>query len=227
MKLSNKILIGFFGFAFIYLTAAFMEVRLRGNPAVIDDSNSLVETVDITGVNYLVLPALEQTIDVIGSDQPKLEVRSMSGDLLQKLKYNVSGDTLTLEQLDLEKDQRIRISVYVPKNSFTGMSVNGARVNIKELDQKVLSVSQNDGSIRMHNKNRIGKLVIQASNGASFTVSDTELAELSVQLDNAEVSTDSPVRLLEGSIKNDSYIQIKDSEEIQLKKDKSSGLYLR
>lgn len=226
MKLSNKILIGFFGFIFLYLTAVFAEVRFRGNLAVIDDSNSRAETVDISGVTHLILADLGKSINVIGSDQPRLEVRSISGDLLKKLKYNISGDTLTLSQLDLEKNMNIRISVYVPQNSFIGMTVNGASVKLEGLEQKVLSVFQNSGRISMDITNKVEKLYIEANNRANFYVSGTDLDTLSTLLDNSEVTIDSRVTLLKGSIKNNSYVRIGGTEEIQFKKDESSRLYL-
>src|SRR5687768_6562742 len=103
MKLSNKILFGFFGFAFIYLTAVFAEVRLRGIPNIINDNNSIAETVDVSGVSYLVLQNLDKQVNVVGSDRARLEVRSISGNLLQKLNYQVSGDTLTLSEGNSEE----------------------------------------------------------------------------------------------------------------------------
>ena len=134
MKLSNRILIGFFGFIFFYLAAAFTEIRFRGNLDQIDESNGIVESVDISGVTYLVLPDLDESITVIGSENPRIEIRSISGDLLQNLNYHVTGDTLVL--VELAKDQHLNLSVYVPKNTFTGMTVNGTTVIVKGLNQK-------------------------------------------------------------------------------------------
>lgn len=226
MKLSNRVLIGFFGFIFIYMTAAFTEIRMRGTPNFIDYANSIMETVDISGVTYLVLTDVEHSVTVLGSDKATLEIQSISGDQLQKLKYNVSGDTLTLGQSDLEKDPRTRISVYMPKDSLKGLIIRNAWVDIKNLDQKVLSVFQNQGSVRMLDKNNVEKLKLHASNDASFNLSDSDLDTLSVQLENANIHIGSPIRLLEGAMKNNSYLQIIAPDEIQFKKDESSSLHL-
>ena len=86
MKLSNKILVGFFGFLFLYLTAAFTEIRLNGTPNVINDSNSKIETVDLSGIRYIVVGDVDKNINITGSDRSQLEVRSFSGDLLKHLK---------------------------------------------------------------------------------------------------------------------------------------------
>lgn len=170
------------------------------------------------------LEGLEQSVTIIGSDTARLEIHSSSGNLLQKLKYNVSGDTLTLKQLDVEKDPRTRISVYMPKDSLKGLVISNAWVDIKNLEQKTLSVSQNQGDVRMYDKNAIGKLTLDASNDASFNLSDTVLDTLLVQLENAHIQINSPTGLLEGAMKNSSYLQIVAPDEIRLKKDESSRL---
>ena len=67
MKLSNKILIGYFGFIFVYLSAAFTEIRFRGSLNQLDESIGIVETADLSGVTYLVLQDLDESITLIGS----------------------------------------------------------------------------------------------------------------------------------------------------------------
>lgn len=226
MKLSNRILVAFFGFIFIYLTAAFTEIRFRGTHSLMNDSNIVAETEDITGIRYLILSDLGKTINVIGSDRPRIEIRSISGDLLQNLKYNISGDTLTLSQFDLKENEGIKISVFVHKNRMAGMMVNGAVVTVEGLDLKDLSIYQNAGLIRIEENNKLASLQIKATNKASFYMAATDVGKLSAVLDNSEAIVDSPVRLLEGSIKNNSYVRTGGIDEIQFKKDESSKLQL-
>jgi hypothetical protein len=223
MKLSNKILLGFFGFAFIYLTAVFAEVRLRGTPNIIDDTNSIAQTVDISGVAYLVLQDLDKNIHVIASDHARLEVRSFSGDLLQRLKYHISGDTLTLSELQSEDMKTVKISVFVPNAGLKGMTVNGAVAIVKGLEQERLYISQNAGRIWMSGS-RIGKIHMEASGKSYLDVSATELDTLSAKIDNSEVLISSPVGLLEGSMENNSFLRMSRIDEIQFKKDESSRL---
>src|SRR5690606_37364376 len=107
----------------------------------------------------------EQTVIIVGSDKASLELHSSSGDLLQKLEYNVSGDTLTLGKLDSEPDRTIWITVHMPIDSLKGLIARNADVNIVKLDQDVLHVSQSQGTVNMHDGNRIGTLNLEASNG--------------------------------------------------------------
>lgn len=223
MKLSNKILVGFFSIAFIYLTAVFAEVRLRGTPNIINDTNSIAETVDIQGVAYLVLQDLDQNITVIGSDHPRLEVRSISGDLLKKIKHNISGDTLTLSELKSEERKTVKISVFVAKASLKGMTVNTAAASVKGLEQKLLHISQNAGRIWMAD-NKIGKVHLEVSGKSHIDISATALDTLSAKIDNSEVLISSPVGFLQGSMKNNSFLRMNRIDEIQFKQDESSRL---
>lgn len=226
MKLSNKILIGFFGFIFIYMTAAFTEIRLRGTPNFIDNSNSLTETADFSGVRYMVFEDLGQNIHVYGSDQSRIEVRSMAGDLLQKLQYNISGDTLTLIKMEIDENQLVNISISVPKNTLKGMTVNGAGLSIDGLEQKELSIFQHAGWISMNNNKNLEKLTLEASNEANFTLANTDLKTLSLLIRNSEVQIHATVGLVEGSMMDNSFLRMKSAEEIRFKKDESSRLDL-
>lgn len=226
MKLSNKILTGFFGVIFIYLTAAFTEVRFRGTPKLIGDSNSIAETVDISKVNYLILSDLERSIRVYESDNPRLEVRSLSGNLLKKVKYTIKGDTLSLSQPDLEDHERLRISVYVSSHSFKGLTANGTSIFIEGLDQQELTISQNASWVTINESNKLSKLQLKATNKANFTMTDNALDTLFVLIDESQVTIEAPVKLVEGSMANDSYLRLRGTSEIKFKKDETSRLYL-
>lgn len=226
MKLSNKILIGFFGFAFLYMIAAFTEIRFKGDPNRIDDDNGIIETVGIAGVNYLVLPDVKSQMSIIGSNDPKIEVKSIKGDLLKYLKYEISGDTLIMKGFDLPEDQRARVTFYVPKNGFVGLTSDHGGVSIGELDQATLSITQIDGWIRIGDKNKLGNLILNARSGAYFTVSESDLDTLSVTADDSQVSIMTRINLAEGVISNDSYINLNNVGEVRFKKDESSRLIL-
>lgn len=226
MKLSNKILIGFFAFIFIYMTAAFTELRLKGDPNRIDEFNGIVETVGIAGVRYLVLPDLDHNISVLGSNDPRIEVRSISGDILQYLKYSTAGDTLTIESFNLEEDQHVHMIIHVPKNSFTGLTSNNAGINISELELPALSISQNDGWIRLDANNKLERIKLVAEHGAYFNLNGAELDTLAAIIDGSEVTINSSLDLVKGSMSNKSYLNLNGTKEIQFKKDKGSRLYL-
>jgi hypothetical protein len=223
MKLSNKVLLGFLGFIFLYITAAFAELRLTGSPNIFDDDNSTAETVDISGISFVILKDLTINIKVIGSDSSKLEVRSLSGGLLKQLKYEVSGDTLTLAGFQEEGSESVRISVFVPQTSLRGIIIKNATANIEDFQQPLLRISQSSGRIWM-SSNRIAKIQMEVSNHSFLDISGTSVDTLSATIDRSEVHINSSVGVLQGSMKNDAYLRLNEIKDIHLKKDESSRL---
>ncbi|PTB97453.1 hypothetical protein C9994_02735 [Marivirga lumbricoides] len=226
MKLSNKVLIGFFGLILVYMIAAFTEIRLNGDLNRFDDSNSIKETADVESFSYLVLPEMNHRIDVMGSGKARLEVRSISGDLIQKINYSISGDTLTITPPELSENKRVKITLYVDKNLFKGMTVNSPGMRIDSLNQESLAIMLNSGWIRMLGNNKISQLNIKASNEGSLNIEGMKLDLLNVQLDSSKVISDAAIKVLEGSISNKSYLHLGDTQEIRMKKDDSSRLDL-
>lgn len=225
MKLSNKILIGFFALIFVYLTAAFTELRVRGISHHLDEDNSVAETVRISGVNQLVLPNLREQIYVIASDTARLEVRSNAGNMLQKLTYSFTGDKLTLKALENDNDVAVRISIYVPRQSLQRITTEGTSLTISGLQRNVLQISQKDGWIYMTDNNQIGKLDLHSSH-SNFTLNESTLDTLAVSLHNADVSIESPVKFLDGQVSDTSTLRMHGIDQILTKKDVSSRLYL-
>lgn len=226
MKLSNKILIGLFSFLFLYMIAAFTEMRIKGDLNRFDSINIILEKADITAANYIMLPNLEQQVTIIGSDKSGLEVKSIKGNLLQNLEYEMVGDTLNLLSMELEEKQFVNITIYVPKSTFRGLSTTHSGVFISDLQQEILSIHQIGGWIRMSDSNKIGQLNLNAQKTANFNFLKGKIDTLNATIDFSQVSVTQPMKLVKGSMKNASHLQLKGATEIQFKKDENSRLIL-
>ncbi len=226
MKLSDKVLIGFFGFILLYMLVAFTEIRLKGDLNRFDESSAKTESLDINTVSYLVLPDVKQRIIVNTSDDPRIELRSTSGDVFSKLKYEITGDTLVLQRFELEEHERVRIVIHMPENSLKGIKVNGAGVVVRNLNQPALSIQQSAGTVRLEGNNSLRNVNIIASEKANFEAAGFDIDQLSVQMDNSVIKVWAPVERLEGAMTNNSRLVIKSPNDIQLKRDKSSTLKL-
>lgn len=226
MKLSNQILIGFFGFLFLYMTAIFAEVRFRGTPYIIDDSNSIAERVKLPETRFLVVRDIDRYIHIEKSDtSTHLEVRSISGAKLQNLKYRVSGDTVTLLGLDDDDKNSIRVTVFVSANRFEGVTIDGAAATIRNLDMDNLKIAQNRGWIRISDC-EFKRLEVKASQQSYFECFSTAIDTLTLTMESSQLSVWSTVRRLEGSITNGASLRLQQAEEIEFRKDETSNLYL-
>jgi hypothetical protein len=223
MKLSNKILLGFFGILFLYLTAAFTEIRLTGTPNVINDSNSKAEAVNLSGIHYIVVNDVDRNVNITQSDRAQLEVRSIAGDLLKDLTYAVSGDTLKLLSFKSEKGRAIKITVHVPKESLQGIQVQSAVVTVSGLEQARIQLSQNNGRIWLSDS-KLSNMTISLAEKSFINVSDTDLDTLSATVDRSDAHVNSLVGFVRGSVTNGSFLRLSGIREIQLKKDETSNL---
>lgn len=223
MKLSNKILLGFFGFLFLYLTAVFAEVRLTGTPNFIDEKNSIAESVDISGIAHLILNNLDKEVQIRAADSAVLHVRSYSGDILKRLKYRISGDTLTISALESQDVKNIKITVFVPSASLKAVTANSCRLTINGLQQDALQISQTAANVWMSD-NSIGKIQSDLIQKSFLSINGPGVNTLSLNLKDSEMEVWSPVGLVEGSMKNKSSLRLTLIEEITLKKDMTSTL---
>jgi hypothetical protein len=226
MKLSNKILIGLFGFLFLYMIVAFTEMRFKGDLNRFDSSNSISETVDITAINYIKLSNLDPHVTIVGSENPELEVKSIKGNMLQHLEYEMIGDTLHIISIEIEEKQLVNLTIHVPKSTFRGLSSTHSGVVIADLQQQTLDIHQKDGWVRMTDSNKIGQLNLIAQNTAYFNFLKGEIDILNTTIDDSEVSIPQPMKLVKGSMANNSYLYLDGASEIQFKKDESSRLIL-
>lgn len=223
MKLSNKILLAFFGIAFFYLTAAFVEVRVRGVHNIMNDKNSLVETVELTNISYVVVDDVDKNVQIIGSDRPRLEVRSKAGDMLKNLTYKVTGDTLTLASLESGDFKMMKIAVYVPHSTLKGIEVKSSSATIEKLEQEVLQLSQHAARVWISDS-KIADLRMELSGKSFVELNSSNLETITANIEGSQVMVSSPVGLVRGALKDDSFMQLFDIRDIQVTKDASSTL---
>jgi hypothetical protein len=208
------------------MTAAFTELRFKGDAHLFVDSNSISETTAIAGVKYLVLSDLDQRITVLGADDPRIEVKSATGDLMQSLRYKIAGDTLFVMKSDSTVKQHFTVFIHVSKANFIGMTSTNTGVTITDLEQETLDIIQNDGLIIMTGKNSLSKINLQAQNLADFRLLNGSVDTLHATINKSDVSISQPLKLVKGTMANESYLNLSDAEEIQFKKDESCRLVL-
>ena len=223
MKASNRILLIFFSGALLYMLAAFAEVRLSGERSDLH-SNAEVETVRLENMKYLVLSDLERRVNITSSDEPRIELRSNTGQLLSNLSYNLSGDTLRLLTLNLEEDIRVELTIYVPNEGFLGLESRGINVDIFRIEQLTLSLNLQGGRVTMDDNIELDKLSITASKNAQFDLFDGDVDTLMLDLDEANVEIRIGINRLEGQMNNGAVLSLFGANEFAFTKDKLSTM---
>jgi len=226
MKLSNKILIGLFGFVYLYMMAAFAEVRFRGYSRNLEGVATQLETAPLADIGYIVLADVDKRITISTADEPRIEIESIGGGYLPQIAYEMKGDTLQIKSVDFDNGKPAHVKVFVPKDHLRGILVERANASITHFAQTSLTITQTAGSVMLDDEIHVTKLSIMASEEASLNASGLDVDSLEVQLNHARVNIWSEVGQLSGSITNDTFLNIKGVEEIQFSKDKTSKLQI-
>ena len=224
MKLSDKILIGFFGAITIYMFAAFTEMRLKGDYNGLGD-NAKREAVSIGNIRHIALSDQVRNITISSSDDPRLELISRDGGLLSKLQYDLIGDSLIVDGIQLEKKVHFDLIIYFPQHGIAQLDIQGGYANINDLHVSSLVLMQSGGMVFM-NRNSTSILSIVAKEDAAINCYDLQVDTLRLDLDQSHVALPSRVRHLEGSMVNGSRLSMGEVNNIVFKQDTTSSLML-
>ena len=226
MKLSNKVLIVFFGVLLLYLVSAFGEIRFRGTPNTLDTSNAVIETIPLSSFSSVIVSNLDYSVSLSPSDTTRIDVASISGAMIEGLQYLVRGDTLFLQGFMNEQNERVSIRVYFSAETFNSLKCDDASVRIEGLVSPELNISQNLGNINMGESNSIKRLSVSVKGDARLTYSGERLDVLSADLNDAFIVIYQGADLIEGKMENDSYLQVFEAKELDFKKDETSQLFI-
>ncbi len=224
MKLSDKILLGFFGSIFLYMTMAFIEVRVRGDYNRISLDNAKAEEVKINGPVYIVSSGLGKRISLKSDKNSRIEVLSLSGDLLEDLDYIEKGDSLILNSFDIPNDANCRLNIYVDGDRLKFVSADESNITFSDLKFDSLKIELTGGRIGLDDGFEARYMAIIAKQEAQLYANDVSLFDVNLDVDDSEVQLRSSINLLKGSIVNGSRLIVKSVNQFDLKKDDSSKL---
>ena len=222
MKLSNKLLIGFAGAIFLYLSAAFIELRVKGDHDDLDSSDAITESLPIENVRYINIDDLDTRISITSSNEPRIEIRSMSGGLIKSLEYQIYGDTLEITGME-ETGSRRTFTLFVP-NEIVGLRVFNTRVFVSNLDLNEIKIEAISASVSLDNNVNVNKLSIVGSRNSNFNARESQVDSLTVDLNRSNAFLYTEIKGIEGAVSKSSRLIISGAGEINIKKDASSNI---
>lgn len=226
MKLSNKILIGFFGFILVYMIVAFTEVRLNGTPTNSIYNSGEIDTINLPEVNYINFHNVNTNFTISSSSEvpPRIEVWSQKGGAASRVKYNIKNDTLNILSVAEGEDDLYQLKISLKPNQLKGLDMADSRVSLVDLEQDSLDISQKNGYFYISNSPAIKHIKIDATPSSSADLNNLDLETAIIISDDASIRVNSEVKHIQGSLKNGSYLYVQSVEDIQFKKDNSSRL---
>lgn len=224
MKLSNKVLIGFFGLLMVYMIAAFTEIRFKGDLNRLTEGQGSMERAMIPDVSYLDVKDLgRRTITIQASDSNYIELRSISGTALSKLSFEMVNDTLLIHDFTPDKGDHSHIIIHLKNGLLKQLYVEGTTVIMKDFKQQKLGLNYVGGRMRLTGTNRIDSLSIHATSDADVQTSSIAHDVVTIDSDSSMVHLYTNIGRVEGVIRNASSLSINDTDDVQLTKDETSN----
>lgn len=223
MKLSNKILIWFFGGAVAYMSLAFTEIRFRA-PKQGSDNFTAMDVVSLDSVQNLVINDLDNRVYVTTADDPRIELKS-DEKLLSKLDYSIDGKTLSLNSIDLDEEKHFDLTIYMPRD-FSTMEVRDGWVQVSGVKQSNLALIQNGGRTTLSKDVDLENLSLTLTENAEIDAFGSRIERVIVDSDFSNIELRTYVGRIEGQMSNRSYLYLQGTDELNFKKDKSSSMRL-
>ena len=224
MKTSKIIFIALLSAIALIILAAIIEVRLTGTKD--GEFNGEFKT-RIQLSKFKVLNIIgNNNLDVFQSDSAYFEITSMKDSIVPELRYTITGDTLIIAAQMVKIETGSLVSIHV-NDQLNQIILKKSNINLSnfqisqlslDLDQSTMNVSQ------QNNKNAsFQHLNIMARNNSQFDA-DIKIDTLQVEIHHSEVSSWSTINNLSGSIADSSRLNLRQPQEITLKRDSSSNL---
>lgn len=220
MKTSNRILLITAAVLVFYITAAFVELRLRGDYG---HRETRTEKQVIPDFNHLSFEGIDQHVNIHHSDTASFELNAERAYSFEDIKYEMKGDTLVLMDLGVNNNNQQSIVINTGPNLISITSVE-SRYTIRDLRIDSLVINQQGGRGAMSDCPRVGHLDLKATWDAEFDVFETPFESVNLEINQSSVELRSEVGSLSGQMSDRSYLSLHEVKNFRFQKDASSNL---
>ena len=228
MKLSNKILIGFFSVVFLYTISVMLEVRLTGQYIIrnSDDTleNLIYESMPIDNPRYLILHSRQKFLRIEESTDPRLEIKSFDGGLLDRVILKETRDTLEIGAFDFEEELSYAATLYINRGDQLQIEMNQAKVSLRHLNLSSLTVLQRGGYLSVNDSSVISHLRISTTDDGLFETTDARIDTIDLTAESSSIRLLKEPKVLKAVIKNASSLSTQDVPYMLYERDSTSTL---
>ncbi|MEL6559353.1 MAG: hypothetical protein AAFQ94_14275 [Bacteroidota bacterium] len=219
MKLSNKILLGFFGCIILYTLLAAGEVRFRGNFRGDVREGLLIESVNIGGYKHLIINSSNIEVSIDQSDTTRIEVKSEKTEDDIKLTYRLSGDSLIIDSVNMTDEVDRIIKIYLD-NRIETINSNAIRTYIRKFEIDSLTVIANAKYLSIGDDAEIKNLRLKGFDGANVFVFSEMIGFLDLKIDDANVTVRNELSEINAELVNGAVLSSKAPDNLQFKRDR-------
>jgi hypothetical protein len=226
MKTSKIIFISLLSVIAIIILSAAIDIRINGERRGDFYANRKVNKQIVPSFKVLCVNS-SRNITVAHSDSSYVEVTYPKDSIAPKVNYTIKGDTLVVADFEKSNHRNESISIYAT-DSLKSIQMNNSDASIMRFGSGRLSLNLNKSSVWMdHDKGDkycSPTLDVVAKNHSVFDTGDFKADSLGIVLQNSRANIRISAKKISGSLADSSRIDARQSEEISLKKDKTSRI---
>jgi hypothetical protein len=229
MKTSKIIFFSLLGTIALLILAAFIDVRLTGykNTGAADEisiNDTTVSTFSVLMVNNC------QALNIINGSSPAISIECFEKTKPAEIKYDIRNDTLFISDIEYSEARNIRLVNLKITGSVKRVMAKNSHFRISQTASDELWIDADKSNIFMYGdtsgNSRLRKLSINAIN-QSYVSSNNVIADsVLVSLRASKAGLMIKVEKIMGTITSESRLTVTQPNDISLKTDATSHLYI-
>lgn len=220
MKKSKIIFIALLCSIAILILAAFIDIRINGHK----NKKTIVSKQTMSSFNVLCINH-SKNIEIIQSDSSYIEVTCNIDTIFPNKIYTIKNDTLMISDINKYKLTKIFF-----KDSLKSILLINSNITIKHFNYPNLSLNMDKSYIWFHlDKNSTSSfntLVISARNHSNINTTNFKVDSLGILLHASNADLNIISKKISGTLMDSSRMYTLQPEEITMKKDTTSKIYL-
>lgn len=209
--------------------AAIVDIRITGKRrSDIFHTSFNVNKQAIPTFNVLYLNN-SKNVQFVQNDSSYIVVTTMKDSIIPQINYTIKEDTLWLTDFEKQIYRNVWISIHVA-NTLKNIQLKNSDISIIKFISEKLSLDLNKSSVSFNLDNSkssaISILNIVAKNHSKINANGFKVDSLGIFLQHSEATLKIISKKISGTLSDSSKINVRQSEEISLKKDATSKIYV-
>ncbi len=220
MKTSNRLLLGMAAAIVIYVSLAFVELRLKGD---YNRRTYNTDSVALPTYSHLVIKGLDQRVYIKAGESSKITTRTVRKNAFGAVNYELNGDTLVINDLGLESNDQGQFTIY-SEGSLKSLTSIDSYYQLGDYRVDSLIIEQQGGQGSIHNLSGLDHLKLVVKWNGEFDAYETRTGSVNLYIDEGNVEFRSPINSLTGIMENDSYLSLYGVQNFDFRRDETSRL---
>jgi hypothetical protein len=228
MKTSKIIFIALLSSIAIIILVAMISIRISGYKSGDPASDFLnVKTGLVPAFNVLYINNAKN-VKLFQGDSNKITILAFKNTLIPKANYKVNGDTLWFFGFDDQISQMLWVEIQIA-NKLNNIQLKNSELRISNYNSAALSLDLNNSKINFFpasKTNAISKIDITAINHSEINVYSLKVDSSNIVLQNSIATFGNRLVKIHGSLSDYSRISLRLPEEVYLKRDSTSKIFI-